>query len=315
MTIVALAGGIGAAKLCEGLYAELGADLTIITNVGDDDVFFGLNVSPDLDIIAYTLAGIVDQDRRWGLAGETFNCLQRLSLLYPETWFSIGDKDLATHIFRTHQLQQGKSLSEITREIVGKLGIRCTILPASDNKLQTKLHTSQGTLAFEEYFVKNKANVPLTQIEYRGASDAKPAPGVINALSQAERVIICPSNPMLSIAPILAIPGIREIIARRREHVIAVTPIIQGTAVKGPTARNLLEFGYESSALGVIDYYKPDLFSHFVMDLRDQCLLREIPPDRFSPPVSISIADTLMVDSAKKVELARHVLNLPLTSS
>ncbi len=312
MTVVALAGGIGAAKLCEGLYAELGKDLTIITNVGDDDVFFGLNVSSDLDIITYTLAGIVDQERRWGLAGETFSCMERLGIYYPETWFNLGDKDLATHIFRTSQLRRGKTLSEVTTDIVGKLGIRCMILPASNNILQTKLHTNQGILAFEEYFVKNKASVPVAKIEYQGASKATPAPGVIDTLASAERIIICPSNPMLSIAPILAIPAIRKTITNRRDRVIAITPIIQGAAVKGPTARNLRELGYESSALGVVDYYKASLFSHFVLDTRDRHLLEGLPSSRFSPPVSFSSFDTLMIDLAKKIELARHVLAIPL---
>ncbi len=312
MTVVALAGGIGAAKLCEGLYAELGKDLTIITNVGDDDVFFGLNVSSDLDIITYTLAGIVDQERRWGLAGETFSCMERLGIYYPETWFNLGDKDLATHIFRTSQLRRGKTLSEVTNDIVGKLGIRCIILPASNNIVQTKLHTNQGILAFEEYFVKNKASVPVTKIEYQGASKATPAPGVIDTLASAERIIICPSNPMLSIAPILAIPGIRKTITNRRDRVIAITPIIQGAAVKGPTARNLRELGYESSALGVVDYYKASLFFHFVLDTRDRHLLEGLPSSRFSPPVSFSSFDTLMIDLAKKIELARHVLAIPL---
>ncbi len=312
MTIVALAGGIGAAKLCEGLYAELGKDLTIITNVGDDDVFFGLNVSSDLDIITYTLAGIVDQERRWGLAGETFSCMDRLGIYYPETWFNLGDKDLATHVFRTNQLRQGKTLTEITATIAGKLGIRCRILPVSNNLVQTKIHTTQGILAFEEYFVKNKASVPLSKIEYYGASKATPAPGVIDALESAERIIICPSNPMLSIAPMLAIPIIRKAIIHRRDHVIAITPIIQGAAVKGPTARNLKELGYESSALGIVDYYKTSLFSHFVLDTRDKRLLEGLPSTHFSPPVSFSTFDTLMVDLAKKVQLARHVLAIPL---
>ena len=312
MTVVALAGGIGAAKLCEGLYAELGKDLIIITNIGDDDTFFGLNVSSDLDIITYTLAGIVDQERRWGLAGETFSCMERLGVFYPEHWFNLGDKDLATHIFRTYQLRQGKTLTEVTADISQKLGIRCKILPISNDSVQTKLHSGQGVLDFEEYFVKNKASVPLNEIEYRGASKAKPAPGVMDALTRAERIIICPSNPMLSIAPILAIPSIRQIIANRREQVIAVTPIIQGAAVKGPTARNLRELGHESSALGVVDYYKPDLFSHFVLDLRDKGLLKRITSNRFSPPVTFSSFDTLMVDIPKKIQLARHVLTLPL---
>ncbi len=312
MTVVALAGGIGAAKLCEGLYAELGKDLTIITNVGDDDVFFGLNVSPDLDIITYTLAGIVDQDRRWGLAGETFSCMERLGIYFPETWFNLGDKDIATHIFRTNLLRQGKTLTEATAEIAGKLGIQCKILPVSNNIVQTKLHTTQGILDFEEYFVKNKASVLLKKIEYRGASKASPTPGVMDALANAERIIICPSNPMLSIAPMLAIPSVRMVIANRRGQVIAVTPIIQGAAVKGPTARNLRELGYESSALGVVDYYKPDLFSHFVVDVRDLKLLEDLPSNRFAPPVAFSKFDTLMVDAAKKIELARHILAIPL---
>ncbi len=312
MTIAALAGGIGAAKLCEGLYAELGKDLTIITNVGDDDVFFGLNVSSDLDIITYTLAGIVDQDRRWGLAGETFSCMERLAGYYPEAWFNLGDKDLATHIFRTSELRQGKSLSEVTAEIAGKLGVKCTILPVSNDVIQTKLHTSQGVLAFEEYFVKNKTNVPLNKIEYRGARKATPAPGVLDALESAERIIICPSNPILSIAPMLAIPGIRKAIINRRERVIAVTPIIQGAAVKGPTARNLRELGHESSGFGVVDFYKPELFSHFILDERDKNLLKGLPSNRFSPPVTFSSFDTLMVDLSKKFALARYMLAISL---
>ncbi len=312
MTVVALAGGIGAAKLCEGLYAELGKDLTIITNVGDDDVFFGLNVSSDLDIITYTLAGIVDQERRWGLASETFSCMERIGIYFPEAWFNLGDKDLATHIFRTSQLRQGKSLSEITADIAAKLGIRCKILPVSNDIVQTKLHTPQGILAFEEYFVKNKASIPLTKIQYQGASKAAPSPGVLEALESGERIVICPSNPMLSIGPMLAIPAIRKVISSRRDRVIAITPIIQGAAVKGPTARNLRDLGFESSAIGVVDYYKPTLFSHFVLDTRDKHLLEGLSANRFAPPVSVSTFDTLMVDLTKKIELARHVLAISL---
>ncbi|OLS15404.1 MAG: LPPG:FO 2-phospho-L-lactate transferase [Promethearchaeota archaeon CR_4] len=312
MTVVALAGGIGAAKLCEGLYAELGKDLNIITNIGDDDVFFGLNVSSDLDIITYTLAGIVDQDRRWGLATETFSCMERLGIFYPESWFNLGDRDLATHIFRTDLLRQGKTLAEVTAIITQKLGLRCNILPVSNDPVHTKIHTSHGVLHFEEYFVKNKASVPLTKIEYRGASEAIPAPGVLEAIKNAERIIICPSNPILSIAPILAIPSIRQLITKFRQKVIAVTPIIQGAAVKGPTARNLRELGYDNSAFGVVDYYKPNLFSHFVIDQRDKDLLNHFTSNRFSPPITFSSFDTLMVDITKKIELARRILSLPL---
>jgi len=310
--IVALAGGIGAAKLLEGLYAELGEDLTIIVNVGDDDTFFGLKVSPDLDIITYTLGGIIDPARRWGLADETFKCIAALGTYYPETWFNLGDKDLATHIFRTDRLNQGKSLAEVSHEIAHKLGLSCTILPATNDIVQTKLYTSQGVLDFEEYFVKFRAGVPVTKIDYRGAADAVPTPGVLETIARAERVIICPSNPMLSIAPILAVPGIRAAVAARRDTTIAVTPIIQGDAVKGPTAHLFRELGYDVNPLGVVDYYGADLFAHFVVDARDEDLLLELSPDRFPLPVNFTMFDTLMVDFGKRLELAKYLLQYPI---
>jgi LPPG:FO 2-phospho-L-lactate transferase len=315
MNLVALAGGIGAAKLLEGLYVELGEKLTAIVNVGDDDVFFGLNVSPDLDIITYTLAGTIDPERRWGLAGETFNCMNALSVFYPETWFNLGDRDIATHIFRTEQLKGGSTLTDIAKVIAEKLGLTCKIIPATNDILQTKLHTDLGILDFEEYFVKNRAEVPLNSIEYRGASIATPGPGVLEAIQNADRIILCPSNPMLSIGPILAIPAIREVVAARRGDVIAVTPIIRGDAVKGPTARIFRELGYEVSPLGVIDYYGADIFAHFVADQRDAEQLQGLPPGRFSLPVSFETFDTLMTDLDKKVNLAHFLLEIDLSKS
>ncbi|HMF30068.1 MAG TPA: 2-phospho-L-lactate transferase, partial [Candidatus Lokiarchaeia archaeon] len=312
MKVTALAGGIGAAKLLEGLYAELNEDLTTIVNVGDDDIFFGLNVSPDLDIITYTLAGIIDLERRWGLAGETFNCIKALGTYYPENWFNLGDKDIATHIFRTEQMRQGRTLAEVTQMIGEKLGVSCAILPVTNDIVQTKLHTDVGVLDFEDYFVKHKAEVPVQFIEYQGAPSAVPAPHVLDAIAGADRIIICPSNPMLSIGPILAVPGIREAIAARRSDVIAVTPIIQGDAVKGPTARIFRELGYEVNPLGVVDYYGADLFSEFVADIRDASAVQGIDSNHFQEPVHFATFDTLMSDITKKVELARFLLEIEI---
>lgn len=310
MVVVALAGGIGGAKLLEGLYVELGSNLTAIVNIGDDDIFFGLNVCPDLDTITYTLAGIIDPERRWGLAGETFNCLHALGIFYPETWFNIGDRDLATQLFRTEQLREGKTLSEVAQEIARKLGVTCTILPATNDVVQTKLSTDNGPLDFEEYFVKHHASVSLVGLDYQNAPAAAPTPGVLKAIATAELIVICPSNPMLSIGPILAVPGIRDAIAARRDSVVAVTPIIQGGAVKGPTTQNLREFGYDASPLGVVDFYGSDLFAEFVADVRDHVLIEEISQDRFTPPVTFACFDTLMSDIEKKVALAQFLLNL-----
>lgn len=299
-----LAGGVGAARFLRGLCTLLDpARLTIVVNTADDDTFFGLHVSPDLDTVTYTLAGRVGP-HGWGLAGDTFTCLEALGRYYDATWFQLGDRDLATHIFRTEALRAGRPLSAVTRTIAARQGVRQRLLPMSDDPVRTRITLAgRGTIAFQDYLVRGRGRGRVQAVRYAGARSARPAPGVLGALRSADAIILPPSNPLVSIGPILAVPGVRAALQRRRARVAAITPLVRGLPIKGPLDRMLRGLGLEVSAVGVARFYR-DLAAVFVLDERDAALAPRI-ADLGLRPV---ITNTIMRTPAQSRALARTVL-------
>jgi LPPG:FO 2-phospho-L-lactate transferase len=301
--VVALSGGIGGAKLVLGLSRVMvPSDITVVANTGDDFEHLGLWVSPDIDTLMYTLADLADQDRGWGRRDETWTFLAALESLGGETWFRLGDGDLATHVARTKMLNSGRTLSQVTADLCGRLGVAARICPMSDAKVRTRVRTADGWLDFQDYFVRRRSEPVVLELAYDGASQAQPLPEVLRALSDPElrAVVICPSNPMISIEPILAVPGIREALERCRAPVIAVSPIIAGRAVKGPTAKIMREMGLEPSAASVARRYD-DLLDGYIVDHQDAELCEDI-------GIPVFAAQTLMLTLADREELARAVL-------
>jgi LPPG:FO 2-phospho-L-lactate transferase len=254
--IVVLTGGTGGAKFVEGLQRIVpSSDLTIIVNTGDDHRWWGLYVSPDIDSITYALAGKLSNERGWGVRGDTFHCLQTMKELGEPSWFSVGDRDLALHLLRTRLLSEGQTLTQATRTIAERFGLRSRIFPMSDQPVETRIETPEGEISFEEYFVQRRYKDPVKSVRFAGAQDAAPAPGVLDAISQAEAVLIAPSNPVTSIGPILAVPGIREALCRTSAPVVAVSPIIGNAAVSGPAATLMASQGLDASIKGVAAAY------------------------------------------------------------
>ena len=304
--IVVLTGGTGGAKLIEGLAAEIDpAELTIICNTGDDCVFHGLHISPDIDTITYTLAGLIDDAKGWGIKGDTFTTLEQLGRLGADTWFKLGDKDLATHIWRTGLLSERVRLSQATDLIRRTLGIKATILPMSDERVETRLRAGDKELTFQEYFVKERWQPMVRKVYYAGAVKSKPAPGVLNALGSASAIIICPSNPVTSIGPILAVPGIRDALKKTSATVVGVSPIIGAAAITGPAHKLMAAIDMEVSALGVARAYA-DYLDVFVIANEDQNLKAGIEELK----VRAVMADIRMNFPADKKRLAREVLAL-----
>jgi LPPG:FO 2-phospho-L-lactate transferase len=304
MRIAALAGGTGAAKLLRGLAAcpEAGA-LTVIGNTGDDAEIWGLHVSPDLDSVMYALAGVLDTRRGWGRADETFHCLAAMASFGAPTWFGLGDRDLATHIARTQALAAGRPLSEITAALARGLGVRARLLPMSDERVRTVIRTPDGTLAFQEYFVRDKAMAEVVGVDYDGAADARPAPGVRDAIVEADVVVVCPSNPITSIGPILAVPGIAEALAATRAAVVGVSPIVDGGAVSGPAAALMRACGLPVSTVGIARAYAPWL-RRLLIDPRDA----HDTADLARLGVTALTTDIMMPDREHEIALARRVL-------
>ncbi|HEV2368256.1 MAG TPA: 2-phospho-L-lactate transferase, partial [Acidimicrobiales bacterium] len=257
--ITALAGGVGAARMLRGVLAVAPPeDVTAVVNTGDDLVLHGLHISPDIDTVTYTLAGAVDPGTGWGLAGETWCAMDALERYGGQTWFRLGDTDLATHLYRTQRLSEGASLSTITAEICSAWQLRLRVLPMTDDPVRTMLRVeSQGEVSFQDYFVRQRHDVTVESVGFTGAERARPAPGVLDAIGRADVVLVCPSNPVVSIGPILAVPGIEEALVARRERTVAVSPIIAGAAVKGPADRLLRELGHDASVVGVARIYAP----------------------------------------------------------
>jgi len=307
LTVTALAGGVGAARFLRGLVRVINPErLCVIVNTGDDEEFFGLSVSPDLDTITYTLAGAVDTGKGWGLPEETFRCLNALGRYYPENWFGLGDADLATHLFRTQQLRQGKSLSEVTQTIARSWNVQATILPMSDDPVRTIVHTEAGALPFQEYFVKRRSEGTVSRVELRGINRATAALGVCDAIRSAHLVIFPPSNPIVSIGPILALPGVRSALRETAAPIVAISPLVAGKPIKGPADRLLGGLGIEVSAVGVAGLYR-DFLDTFVIDTQDsqqKNRLEEL-------GVSVIVTDTIMSDMEKSIALAQTVMEYP----
>jgi LPPG:FO 2-phospho-L-lactate transferase len=302
--VVALAGGVGAAKLLRGLVEVLSPrDLVIVGNIGDDIELYGLHISPDLDIIMYTLAGIVDEAKGWGIVGDTFHCLEMLGRLGFETWFKLGDRDLAIHIARTKMLRDGMGLSQATAKLCKMLGVEANLIPASDDPVRTKVQSGQLLLDFQEYFVKRGTMDTVTNVFFEGAEKAKPAPGVIEAIKEAERIIICPSNPILSIAPILSISAIRKALETSEAPIVGVSPIVGGRAIKGPADRIMASMGFEVSPYGVAKFYG-NLLKHLVIDEVD--LEHEKSIQKIG--VRVTVTNTLMKSVGDAISLARVVM-------
>jgi LPPG:FO 2-phospho-L-lactate transferase len=304
--ITALAGGVGASKLLLGLHDVMDPrDLTVIVNTGDDITLHGLKISPDLDIVTYTLAGIVDEAKGWGYRGETFHALKRLGVFGRINWFNLGDRDLATHIHRSAMLAEGKSLSDAAEAIRLALGVKAHILPMCDQPVPTMIDTVEGELHFQEYLVKRRAEPVTRRIRFDAADKARPARGVLEAIRDADRILVCPSNPLISIGPILAVPGIREALRARKDGVISVCPIVGGKSLKGPSDKMLAELGHEPSALGVAKLYA-DITGTFVIDPADKTqaeLIRKL-------GMKVEVVPTVMKTRTQKRNLARSLLAL-----
>lgn len=301
--VVALSGGIGGAKLALGLSRVLDpARLLVVANTGDDFVHLGLCISPDVDTLVYTLAGVVDPERGWGLRDETWHFMEALGRLGGDGWFRLGDGDLAMHVERTRRLAAGDGLAAVTAALAARLGVASRVLPMSDDPVRTRLQTDEGWMDFQDYFVRRRTEPRVQAVEYAGAAAAAPAPGLLEALSDPalRAIVICPSNPLLSIGPILAVPGLREALLARHVPAVAVSPLIGGAAVKGPTAKMMGELGQEASAAQVARGYE-GLIDAFVVDPADA-------HGRYPRGLCLHAAPALMTTLADRERLARAAL-------
>jgi LPPG:FO 2-phospho-L-lactate transferase len=304
LKITALAGGIGAAKFLLGLTVLVKPeDVTVITNTGDDIKLHALHISPDIDTVTYTLAGAVNPDTGWGVSGDTFHCLEWLSRYDGPQWFNLGDRDLATHLYRTEGLASGLTLSEVTERIRRSLGVASRILPMSNEYTPTWIVSDEGPMHLQEYFVRRRCEPIVKEIEYRNVATSKPAPGAVESITSADIVVICPSNPFISIGPILAVPGIRDAVLSTEALVVAVTPIVGGRAIKGPAAKMMSELGHEVSAASVARLYQ-ELVDVFILDSTDSGLELEIG----GLGLKVMTANTIMNTLADKQRVARVVL-------
>ncbi len=299
--ILAIAGGVGGAKLAAGLQAAVPAgDVSVIVNTGDDFEHWGLNVCPDLDTVMYNLAGINNSETGWGLEGETFQTLETMSRLGGEEWFRIGDKDLALHLRRTEWLHQNISLTEVTERLRRILGVVSPLLPMCDEPVRTLVHTDEGDLPFQHYFVRRRCEPLFIDVSFVGAEEARVSEAAQEAIDDADLIVFCPSNPYLSIDPILSVPGMREMLMRSPAPIVAVSPIIGGNALKGPAAKLMREMGEMQSPITVADHFA-DLLDGFVMDTTDAIL-------RDSIDVPVLVTNTVMTDMESKIVLAREVV-------
>jgi LPPG:FO 2-phospho-L-lactate transferase len=303
--ITALAGGVGASKFLEGLARVMPPEeISVVVNTGDDLEMFGLYIAPDLDIVTYTLAGLVNPATGWGFPDETFRCLDLL-LRYSESgrWFNLGDRDLATHILRTQMLRSGHSLSEVAVRVRVTLGVKSRILPMTDTHVPTTVLTDEGEMHFQEYLVKNQARPRVTGLRFETIESARPAPGVAEAILESEAVIICPSNPLISIGPVLAVPGLRDLLKETKAKVAAISSVVGGASLKGPTDRMLAGLGLEVSATQIARLYA-DIAEIFILDEQDEAMKPEIE----QLGLRVVVTDTVMSDGSKKQALAKAVL-------
>jgi LPPG:FO 2-phospho-L-lactate transferase len=305
MRITAIAGGTGAAKLVRGLAASVAPrDLTIIGNTGDDAEIWGLHVSPDLDTITYALAGRLDVARGWGLADDSLQCLRAMAALGDETWFTLGDRDLATHLVRTRALRAGRPLSAVTGDLARRLGVAARILPMSDDPVRTRVRTPAGWLGFQEYFVRDKAQAEVLDVAWEGAEQARPAPGVLAAIDEADLVVVCPSNPVTSVGPVVAVPGISAALEAARAPIVGVSPIVGEAPVSGPAGDLMRARRLPVSPVGVALAYAPWL-RVLVIDRQDQRFV----PALLEHGVRPVLADIVMTDRQREIALARRVLS------
>lgn len=304
MHVAMLAGGVGAAKFLQGLINLVSPeDLSCVVNTGDDIVLHGLHISPDLDIITYTLANIVDKQKGWGVHQDTFNCFEALRGLGSDEWFRLGDKDLATHLYRSELLTSGLSLSEATAVLCQRLGVRSRVFPMTNDKFQTWIRTDEGWMHFEEYYVRRGCRGEVRGVELRGAVTAKPSPGTLEALANADLVIVAPSNPIVSIGTILAVNGVRETLQQRVKPVVAISPIVAGAPLKGPADRLMVYHGLEVSPKGVAELYK-DFLDRLILDHADEELIDDIT----SMGIEVVATNTVMRTPEDKVRLAETAL-------
>jgi LPPG:FO 2-phospho-L-lactate transferase len=303
--ITVLTGGTGGAKFVDGLQQVVPPEqLTLIVNTGDDLLWWGLYVSPDIDSITYVLAGLLSRERGWGVKGDTFFCLQHMGQLGQPIWFHAGDRDLAVHILRSKLLAEGKTLSEVTAEICDKLGVKARILPMSNSRVETRVGTPIGELSFEEYFVQRWYQDPVESIRFAGAADAEPAPGVLEAILSADIVLLAPSNPITSMGPILAVPGVRDALQKTKGRIAAVSPIVGGEAVAGPAGILMTSQGLPVSIAGVAEAYH-DFLDVLVVDVRDGEAAEELR----QTGVRVHVTKTIMQTSEDKANLASEVLS------
>lgn len=304
MRVCALAGGVGGAKLAAGLQAALRpGDLTVVVNTADDFELWGLHISPDLDTVMYTLAGVANPETGWGVRDETFTTLEMLDRYGEDTWFMLGDRDLATHVLRTDRLRKGEPLTRITSELSAALGVESTVLPMCDEPVSTLVYTSAGTLEFQDYFVRRRQRDDVLGIDLRGIEEARVPDPVSEALAAADAIVLCPSNPVVSIGPILSVPGMTEALSASSPPKVAVSPIVGGRALKGPADRMMATLGYEVSASGVASMYK-GLLDGMVIDRDDE-------PERTAVEdldMRTLVTDAVMRDEGDRERLAREVL-------
>jgi LPPG:FO 2-phospho-L-lactate transferase len=313
MDVVALAGGIGAGKFLRGLVRALDGDRpTVIVNVADDVEIHGLHVSPDPDSVTYWLGDVFDRERGWGRRDETFRTTAELRTLgADDAWFSLGDLDLATHLFRTDLLRRGVSLSEVTATIAARFGVPARLLPVTDDPVETRIGCvdhRDGTsldLHFQEYWVRRRAEDPVKSVRYGGAERARPAPGVLESIASADTVVLCPSNPVVSIGPILAVPGVRDAVAARRDRTVGVSPIVRGGPVAGMADKLMPAVGIEVSAAGVADHYR-ELLAGWLIDTADAALAPRIE----QIGITVGVTDTIMADDDRAEAVARAALEL-----
>lgn len=308
MKVVVFTGGTGGTKLVQGLQAVVAADnLTVVVNTGDDLEWWGLHVSPDVDSVLYGVSGLLSTDRGWGVNDDSFRCLERMKQLGDPAWFGVGDLDLATHLTRTSLLRQGLTLTEATAELARRMGIVMRVLPMSDDRVSTMLDTSKGRLSFQEYFVRERHSVEVSRVEFVGAEAARPAPGVLEALAAAEVIVFAPSNPVTSIAPILAVPGIREALRHAEAPVVAVSPIIREAAVSGPAAALMRMSGWPSTIAGIAQAYE-DFLDVLVADDADAKAADALSNNE----LRVICTKTLMHSADDKISLARTILDSSL---
>ncbi len=304
MRVAVLAGGVGAARFLEGLVQIIPpADVTAVVNTGDDLEYHGLHISPDLDTVMYTLAGVVNPETGWGIAGDSFACQEMLARYGEDTWFRLGDRDLATHLRRTRLLRAGHTLAAATNALRAALGVQVRLLPMSNDPVRTEILTDDGVLAFQEYFVRRAQRDVVRGVRFRGIGGARPAPGLLDAIAESDAIVIAPSNPFVSVEPILAVDGIRDAVKARRARTVAISPIIGGAAVKGPAGRMLESLGHEVSALGVARLYA-GLAGAFILDDVDAALAGSIE----ELGMRAVVAPTLMTGAAEKRALAQVAL-------